>query len=449
MFLKLNRKSNWKRSAVAALAFLLLIFTPTLAFADYSINGYTVKGTGGGKIKIVDANGKVVYQGKGERNEYGRLAPPTSSGLNNKITAPDVRQSYAQSNSSQYNNYRGEVAVQKDGKVVGWGSLYTDESGGGNVFVNQEGISSREIANRTDNWIRDNARESGYYVQWNQYAGGLGTVDLNKRTSSPPSKPQRPRPQIRYFTETSSFAGPSVVYSRSSDYVGETTRMTGSSYHYEDGSPTYETRQYVRGDYLYTVTIKKWTRYKFQKQTWKVYKKYNTDIRSKTPWYHKYTRYLEVGRFKKVIRTWKDDSPYKWTYSSRTTTHLAPVQSYSRNVLINSWQEQTQSVKREWAKVAVRAELAPGQARRGDEVIVTAYTSGPATAAWAEFPSGRVQLRLVGGNQWKGTYLVDNPDGIYPIDVTAKGRANEEKATVSLVVSGDRYHVIPNITGGN
>lgn len=225
--------------------------------------------------------------------------------------------------------------------------------------------------------------------------------------------------------------------------------MTRSSYYFEDGDPSYETQQYVQGDYLYTVTTKKWTRYKYQKQTWTVFKEYEIITRSKTPWYRKYTRYKISGGNRTIISTWTDSSPYKWEYSSSSSRGFNAVRSYSTNVLIDSWQEQSQSVKKEWASVSVQAELTRNPARRGDTVTVTAYTSGPATLVWAEFPNGKVQLQPVGGNRWTGTYLVDNPDGIYPIAVKAKGRANEARTTVSLVISGDRYHVIPNVTGGN
>jgi hypothetical protein len=449
MIFKLNC-TLWKRCAVAALAFLLLILTPTLAFADYSIGGYTVIGTGGDNIKIVDSSGKIVYEGKGERNDQGRLAPPKTSSYSTVIQAPNVEQGYAKSNNSQYSNYKGEVAIYNNGKVVGWGSLYDNDDQKGQVYVNSDGGNFSDLNNGGSSWIRNGADNAGYSVGWNQYSGGLGTVDLSRIPTPNPTPSPSPRPtHYRYYTETSSFAGTSVVYFQDSQYIGETKRMTGASYYHEDASPTYETRQYVQGDYLYTVTTKKWTRYKYQKQTWTIYKEYETTTRSKTPWYHKYTRYKDYGGYRTVISSWTDHSPYKWEYSSSTSRSLSAVRSYSTNVLIDSWQEQTQSVKREWAAVSIRAEITPNQARRGDIVTVTAYTSGPVASVWAEFPSGRVHLRPVGENRWAGTYLVDIADGTYSIPVKAKGRVNEARTTVSLAVSGDRYHVIPNITGGN
>lgn len=453
MMFKSNSKFLWKRSAVMVLAFLLFVLTPTLAFADYSINGYTVKGTGGDNIKIVNSSGNVVYEGTGVRNGYDRLAPPKTSSLTSKIQAPDVQQGYAKSNSSQYNEYKGEVAVTKNGKVVGWGSLYDDKNSKGQVYVNNNGGQFNDLNNGNNSWVRSGGNNAGYTVNWNGYAGGLGAVDLTKspKPNNPSSSPTPPytRSLPSYYTETSSFAGPSVVFSQQTRYLGETKRMTGSSYVFEDGSPIYETRQYVQGDYLFTVTTKKWTRNKYQRQMWTVYREYETTTRSKTPWYHKYTQYKSYGGNTSVVSSWTDSSPYQWTYGSSSSRSLSAVRSDTTSVLVGSWQEQSQSVKREWATVSVRADLLPNQARRGDVVTVTAYTTGPAVSVWAEFPSSNVQLRPDGGNRWTGTYLVDNPDGTYPIAVKAKGRVNEGRTTVSLVVSGDRYHVIPNITGGN
>jgi hypothetical protein len=115
MIFKSNSQSFWKRCAAMALAFLLLVLTPTLAFADYSINGYTVKGTGGDNIKIVGSNGKVLYEGKGERNSQGRLAPPQTSSYRKVIQAPNVEQGYAKSNSSQYNRLQ-----RRSGNLQEW-----------------------------------------------------------------------------------------------------------------------------------------------------------------------------------------------------------------------------------------------------------------------------------------------------------------------------------------
>lgn len=454
MIFKSNSKSLWKRSAAMALAFLLFVLTPTLAFADYSINGYTVKGTGGDNIKIIGSNGQVLYAGKGERNSQGRLAAPQTSSYSRVIQAPNVEQGYAKSNNSQYSDYKGEVAIYKNGSVVGWGSLYDDKNNKGQVYVNNNGGQFNDLNNGKNSWVRSGGNNAGYGVNWNGYAGGLGAVDLTKspKQNNPPSNPTPPPYNWswpRYYTETSSFAGPSVVSSQQTRYLGETKRMTGSSYVFEDGSPIYETRQYVQGDYLFTVTTKKWTRNKYQQQMWTVYREYETTTQSKTPWYHKYTQYKSYGGNTSVVSSWTDSSPYQWTYGSSSSRSLSAVRSYTTSVLVGSWQEQSQSVKREWAIVSVRADLLPNQARRGDVVTVTAYTTGPAVSVWAEFPSSNVQLRLVGENRWTGTYLVDNPDGTYPIAVKAKGRVNEGKTTVSLVISGDRYHVIPNITGGN
>lgn len=155
-----------------------------------------------------------MYEGTGVRNEFGRLAPPKSSRLTSKITAPNVEQGYAKSNSSQYKNYKGEVAVTKNGRVVGWGSLYDDNNNQGNVFVNNSGGQFNDLNNGQNSWVRSGANNAGYAVNWNGYAGGLGTVDLSKN-STPPSTPRdrdrdRPWPSYRYYTETSSFAGPSV-----------------------------------------------------------------------------------------------------------------------------------------------------------------------------------------------------------------------------------------------
>lgn len=456
MIFKQNNKSERKRVAATALAFLLSVLFPSLVSADYSMNGYTVKWTSGNNIKVVDSKGRTVYEGQGVENAQGRLAPPKTSGLNDKIQVPNVVQGYAKSNSSQYKIYQGEVAITQNGKVVGWGSLYDDNYGKGHVYVNREGIHSSEIANGKDSWIRDNAKDSGYSVDWNSYAGGLGQVDLSKKPSDPPRNPPRDTAsppyawsQPRYYTETASFAGVSVEESRTRKFVGETKQKTGSSYYTVDGEPSYETSQYVQGDYLYTVTTKKWTRSKYEKQTWTTYQQYETTIRSKTPWYHRYTQYRDSGGYRSVVSSWTDSSPFKWEYSTSTVQELVPIQTTTQDVLVNSWQEQTQSVSKEWAKVSVRAELSPNQARRGDTVTVTASTSGPATSVSAQFPSGTVQLRSVGYNQWTGTYLVDVDDGTYPVTVKAIGRSNEAKTSVSLVVSGDRYHVISNITGGN
>lgn len=461
MNFKLNTKSQWKRCATSALAFLFTLLSPTLAFADYSINGYTVKWTDGNNIKVVDSNGKTVYQGQGIENAQGRLAPPKEAGLNRKIEAPNVVQGYAQSNSSQFNNYKGEVAITQNGKVVGWGSLYDDNNAKGHVYVNSDGVKSKDIIkNGKDSWIRDNAKGTGFSVDWNPYAGGLGQVDLTKQPSNPPANPPTtPTPprytppstwdSPRYYTETSSFAGVPIEESRNRKYVGQTKKKTGSSFFTVDGEPKIETSQYVQGNYLYTVTTKKWTRSQYEKQTWTTYQQYETTIRSKIPWYHRYTQYREYGGYRSVVSSWADSSPFKWEYSTSSVQDLVPIQTTSQDVLVNSWQEQTQSVSKEWAKVSVRAELSPNQARRGDVVTVTAYTSGLATSVSVEFPSERVQLRSVGNNQWTGTYLVDVDDGTYPVTIKAVGRSNEAATSVSLVVSGDRYHVIPNITGGN
>lgn len=448
---KLNNKPLWKRSA-AALAFLFFIVSPELASAGYSINGYTVHGTGGNQIKILDSRGRVVYEGIGERNNQDRLAPPKNSSWSKVIEAPKVEQGYAKSSSSQYSSYKGEVAITKNGKVVGWGSLYDDNQDKGHVYVNKEGVNSRDIiGNGKDSWIRDNAKGSGYSVDWNGYAGGLGQVDLNKTASNPPRNPPRDRDTrpSRYFTEVTSFAGPSVEDSRTRKFVGGTKQKTGSSYYTVDGEPTYETTQYVEGGFLYTVTTKKWTRSQYEKQTWTTYQQYDTTIRSKTPWYYRYTQYRESGGYRSVVSTWTNSSPFKWEYSTNSVRESVPLQTTTQDVLVRSWQEQIQTVKKEWATVSVRAELSPNQARRGDTITLTANTSGPVTSVWAELPSGNVQLRSGGNNQWTATYLVDVSDGTYPIVIKAVGRVNEAKTTVSLVVSGDRYHVIPNITGSN
>lgn len=401
-----------------------------------------------------------MYSGNGVRNSYGRLAPPSGIASSTGIQAPTVTQGYAATSSGTFNQYKGEVAITQNGRMLGWGTLYDSQSGLGHVFVNGNGGAFNQYTNNSSSWIRGSAQQQGVNVQWTGYNGGLGSVNLTQSQPNPPTPPSpTPTPPpyrppvyyspVSYYTTTSSYAGVPQTISQQSRYTGQ-TRAPQSSYLFTiDGSPRVQQSSYVSGSDLVTVTTKTWTVNEYRHTAYNLYNQYATVSTIRTPWFHKYTEYESQNGSTWPIRSWNDTFPYTWISSQSTSNQSVFVGTTADNAFVTSWQQSSQSVARTPIAVTARASISPSPAKRGDTVTITVWTTELVSSVSAQFPDGTQMLMKQSDGVWSGQYLVDNTDGSYTIPVVANGPGRSASTTVTLVVSGSRYYIVPNETGSN